>query len=327
MSDSVSGSTLSTHQTAPSTRTFVPSSIAPSTNNNGTGRGASGNGSTTSTGRGGGRRNNRQQQRSDRSNRSAAPRVPRSNFKGNTEGMNGHTFECYDESGDRTQFSKTVDALKEYSAKNLKRPEDLRPMFEDDMKEPHIEAPDDIFDDATTKEVFLWQASMKTYNLRSDELKSNLNSLYSVIWGQSSESMKTKLRSLNDYTVQTQKDNCVWLLKQIKGIMHQFDVKQNILYSLNRARFAYMNCKQEPQQTNSDYFDLFRTTVEVLEYYNATVSESPDVLTGTEFATMSVTEKNQGSTRLYTCNGVHDQLRSWTVRIPNGRPKQPILSW
>ena len=132
--------------------------------------------------------------------------------------MNGHTFECYDESGDRTQFSKTVDALKEYAANNLKRPEDLRPMFEDDMKEPHIEAPDDIFDDATTKEVFLWQASMKTYNLRSDELKSNLNSLYSVIWGQSSENMKTKLRSLDGYTAQTQKDNCVWLLGQIKGI-------------------------------------------------------------------------------------------------------------
>jgi hypothetical protein len=33
--------------------------------------------------------------------------------------MNDHVFECYEERGDRTQFSKTLEALGEYAAKNL----------------------------------------------------------------------------------------------------------------------------------------------------------------------------------------------------------------
>jgi hypothetical protein len=36
--------------------------------------------------------------------------------------MNGHVFECYEERGDRTQFPKTLEALGEYAAKNLKHP-------------------------------------------------------------------------------------------------------------------------------------------------------------------------------------------------------------
>jgi hypothetical protein len=57
-----------------------------------------------------------------------------------------------------------------------------------------------------------------------------MNSLYSVIWGQCSEKLKTKLRSLDDYKMNTQVDNRVWLLDHIKFIMHQFDVKQNIVF-------------------------------------------------------------------------------------------------
>jgi hypothetical protein len=74
------------------------------------------------------RKGNRNQAKSDNSTKPAGSRC--STFKGNTEGMNGHTFDCCDESHDRTQFSKTLDALKEYVAKNLKRSDDLRSIFE-----------------------------------------------------------------------------------------------------------------------------------------------------------------------------------------------------
>lgn len=62
--------------------------------------------------------------------------------------MNGHVFECFDESGDCTQFSKTLEALKEYAAKNCDNPKDLKTMFDEKMVEPKIIEPDDIFDDA-----------------------------------------------------------------------------------------------------------------------------------------------------------------------------------
>jgi hypothetical protein len=209
--------------------------------------------------------------------------------------MNGHVFECYDESGDRTQFSKTLEALKEYAAKHCDRPNDLKPMFEENMTLPKIPEPGDLPEDAKKKEEFLWQTAMKSYSARKEDLDSNLNSLYSVIWGQCSENMKTKIRSINEYTEKTKQDDCVWLLSQIKSVVHQFDTKKDLWTSLRHARIAYANCKQEPNQSNSDYLEVFRTIVEVLEYYNADISESVDLLTEPEYKTMSTAEKKKAA--------------------------------
>ena len=41
-------------------------------------------------------------------------------FKGNTEGMCGHVFECFvEEQNDRQQYGKTVEALDAYARKTL----------------------------------------------------------------------------------------------------------------------------------------------------------------------------------------------------------------
>jgi hypothetical protein len=62
-------------------------------------------------------------------------------FKGNTEGMNGHVFECYEEHTDRHQFTRTLNMLGEYADKNLKEADDLKPIFQPTMTVPVIERP------------------------------------------------------------------------------------------------------------------------------------------------------------------------------------------
>jgi hypothetical protein len=39
--------------------------------------------------------------------------------------MNGHVFQCFNECEEKKHFSKTVEALGEYSAKKLKCPGDM----------------------------------------------------------------------------------------------------------------------------------------------------------------------------------------------------------
>jgi hypothetical protein len=60
--------------------------------------------------------------------RSSNNRPVRTNFKGDTEGMNANVFQCYEEQTDRRQFSKTIEALEAYTKKNLKFAEDLAPL-------------------------------------------------------------------------------------------------------------------------------------------------------------------------------------------------------
>jgi hypothetical protein len=145
-----------------------------------TGRGH-GRGNAT-TGRGGQRgyhgRNNRNQNRGSRSTT-----VNRSAFKGNTSDMNGHVFECYEERGDRTQFPKTLEALGEYAAKNLKHPEDLKPLFEEAMVTPSIAEPEDLPVTATKRQEVIWEAGLKSYSRRIEEMRSNLTTFFTQSYG------------------------------------------------------------------------------------------------------------------------------------------------
>jgi hypothetical protein len=69
--------------------------------------------------------------------------------------MNGHVFKCYEERGDRTQFPKLLEALNQYTAKNLKFLEDFQPLFAKTMTAPTIPNVADIPDTATKKQVFM----------------------------------------------------------------------------------------------------------------------------------------------------------------------------
>jgi hypothetical protein len=216
---------------------------------------------TVSTGRGGGGRGVQQQQngsgRSNQGNRNRPNRGAnrnrnnangnntttvnnRSNFKGNTSDMNNHVFECCEERGDRTQFQKTVEALGEYAAKNLKFPEDLKTIFEDTITAPTLTMPADIADTASKTEQVIWEASLKSYARRKEELQSNLTTLYALIWGQCSDAMRNKLRALDDFPAENKKNNCIWLLKEIKGVTHKFDTKRHAVMSLIDAQIVFL---------------------------------------------------------------------------------------
>jgi len=91
----------------PTTTPRDPATIAPTT-----GRGRGRGRGRPSRGRGQGQR--RQQQTHKQA----------SSFKGNTDDMNGHVFQCKKESQDKQEYLKTVEALGEYISKTLDYPRD-----------------------------------------------------------------------------------------------------------------------------------------------------------------------------------------------------------
>ena len=107
------------------------------------GRGPGGPGGTGpgigSAGRGGrgGRGNNRSHNRGQTNPQAiaaAAARKRAAAFKGEDPDMAGHVFTCFNEAADPKQFDKTLAALERYSAKSLKHPGDMSPIFEDQIE-------------------------------------------------------------------------------------------------------------------------------------------------------------------------------------------------
>jgi hypothetical protein len=47
--------------------------------------------------------------------------------------------------------------------------------------------------------------------------------IHAVIWGQCSEAMKAKIKSLMPFARKATENDCLWFVKQIKSVTLQFD--------------------------------------------------------------------------------------------------------
>jgi len=206
--------------------------------------------------------------------------IPRAKsvFKGNTAGMNGHVFQCFNERDDKKQFAKTVEILGEYMAKNLKFPGDLAPLTRD-LTLSFIPRPQHLDDDERDPlTIAIWKKNVDSYCVRVDYLESNLKTIFAVIYGQCSESMKAKLKSLDNFEEKERACDCVWILMAIKGITYRFEGQRFPYLSLDDARTNYYTFRQGPDESLADYLENFRNRVDVLEHYGGSIGENPTFL-------------------------------------------------
>lgn len=181
--------------------------------------------------------------------------------------MNGHVFQCHGESPDKQQYVKTVKALGAYINKNLKYSKDVISIC-DDGEIHALEIPSDLTTEEKTSETkkMIWRIEVESYMKRKDLQESNTHAIYSVVWGQCSTGMQSKLQALPEFVKQNRGWDCSWLLKSIKGITHQFEVSDYIFWSLDDAREKLYSYRQNSNETVHEYHLAFTTLVEVLEH-------------------------------------------------------------
>ena len=196
-----------------------------------------------------------------------------STFKGDTAELNGNVFECFAEQGDRRQYQKTTEALVGYAKKTLKYYEDFMPIFGAEMKEPEVAKPAILKKDSSELEIEIQKEEIKEYVKRVRVLKSNMGTMYAIMWGQCSEDMKNKVKAVADYHEKTEANDCVWLLKKVRGISMKFDEKCNAFLSALNARHSFLTCQQKSWQPNVEYRDELKGWADTIEYYGGSVAE------------------------------------------------------
>jgi hypothetical protein len=150
--------------------------------------------------------------------------------------MTGNVFECYEEQSDRRQYANTLEALDGYVKKTCKFPQDIAPLFAADMQQPVVTKPTSLSATADETDKAIWHERLKAYMKRENELEGNFATVYAVAWGQCSEAMRARLKAHAKYTESTTKNDCYWLLKQIKSITLQFDKTKYGFISIMDAR-------------------------------------------------------------------------------------------
>ncbi|KAI2512761.1 Reverse transcriptase (RNA-dependent DNA polymerase) [Fragilaria crotonensis] len=195
----------------------------------------------------------------------------RPTFKGDTEDMNGNVFQCYEEQADRRQYAKTIEALDAYVKKKLNYSADLAPLLERRCAPDHRPAWRPAPGAGETMKM-IFAEEVKEYVKRTRALASNIATVFAVIWGQCSENMKARVKTSEYYADKATKNDCFWLLRQIKSITLQFDESKNAILSLLDAQQSFLSCKQLPGQSADDYADCLIGWAETIETHGGTVA-------------------------------------------------------
>jgi len=93
--------------------------------------------------------------------------------------------------------------------------------------------------------------------------------------------MKAKLTSLDDFETKSHESDCVWILKEIKGITYCFEGQRYIYLSLDNVRTTYYAYTQGAEDSISSYLEHFCSLAEVLEHYGGAIGEDPGLLDAT----------------------------------------------
>ena len=271
MSSSVSNTTISsTPRTSDGGRT-------PSTPDGGGGRGRN--------------RNNRNSRNDRQGNNGDNPRAARpATFKGETEGMNGHTFGCFDEQGDKRQYVKTMEALAQYTRKTYKFSEDFSSLFLAEPYTPKLEKPNPPpKEDRTETDDLIFREEIKQYVNRCSALKGNLAAIWSVAIGQCTDTMKAKLESLKDFETKHADSDCHWLLKSILSITLQFDQRRYGHLAIMDAYQKFLSCKQSNNQTVEDYRRQITLWSDTIEHHGGSIVANYNLTSATDSQGRSLT--------------------------------------
>ena len=108
--------------------------------------------------------------------------------------MKDNIFQCYGESPNKQQFTKTIEALTGYISTTMEFPKDVASIYKE-MELDTVQEPVDLTKEeakSATKKL-IWKTKVHTYVRRTETQEKNCQSIYAVIWGQCSTTMKNKL--------------------------------------------------------------------------------------------------------------------------------------
>lgn len=225
-------------------------------------------------------RNGRRNQRGGGPGAAGSPTGPTSTFKGTIKEMNGHVYQCYGESTEKNQFTRTMEELDSYVGLHFKHdPGEIKTMLKT-MKDVVFTMPKDYNEKTATKTTIkVWEIEVDAYVKGKNTYKNNKVALYSVIWAQCSEAMQTKVKSDSNFTAIHEGSDSLALVKVIKGIAYKFETQKNTYLSLDDAKTAFYTRRQGAEESPSDYMTKFQDSVQVIEHYGGTIGIDKALIT------------------------------------------------
>ena len=124
----------------------------------------------------------------------------------------------------------------------------------------------------------IWEIEITEYIKKRDKIGANLKKLFSLVWEQCTELMRTKLQQMPSFDEINGHQDAIGLIKLIKGLTFKFDVKQYSPMAMVHIDTRLYKFTQGSQVTDALYYEQFKSLVEVIEHYQGKIGHHPKLI-------------------------------------------------
>ena len=130
----------------------------------------------------------------------------------------------------------------------------------------YFQHPDEKELEASRAKRLLFEAKIKLYFQREQDMTSSLDRIFALVWVQCSQGLTSALKHTKDF--QGKQDSCdvIWLLQQVKELTSGIDYKTNKFYRYQQAMLKFWTIKQGQYESTDAFFTRFNSTYQTLEF-------------------------------------------------------------
>ena len=231
-------------------------------------------------------------------------------FTGECEGLKECVFDCSDGRQARN-FDKNTKRLSIYAAGKYERGAEITTLI-DELVEVEINKPT-FYTGSDPGEQRINDIRFNQYVINQEKLETEIKKLYSLVLGQCTEQMISKLKTLDTYKDMHIKKDALNLLKAIKDFTFMFDGEYEM--SLAEAIDRFYRIYQGKDMSNLEYRNLFDNGLEVIEHFGGSIGIHKHVTEKVLAETLSTQLKESSETEKYTSTQYQESAKKGQERM------------
>jgi hypothetical protein len=188
------------------------------------------------------------------SNKMQTKHQAKAKFIGEIKELNGNVYELHNETSKANQFQKTTKAIAAYANRTMKSGNDMMNLL-DNMADIDFTAlkPKALGPDGDDVDKMILQQEVNDYVKRRKLYYENRDKLYTIVWGQCSESLQAKLKGTKAFAKYNPIKCPLSLLADIKQISLKFENVTFKAFAVYDARRALTALYQQKHDTLHQY--------------------------------------------------------------------------
>ena len=204
------------------------------------------------------------------------PVIPHVKFEGKCAGLKGFIYDCSDNK-QADAYVKTTREIAEYVGSAYAQGADVTRSIHA-LEALVFDDPPDPIEGATRTDIRKWEKRVDELIKRESKLEENLRSLYSLVWGQCTDPLRAKIRSLEEYAAMEEESDSLALIKSIRNAMYSYQSVTYRCVSIHHALKRFWQLHQGKMHSCQQYLEELENCVAVIDHCGGLIGVFPGIV-------------------------------------------------